>query len=206
MTEVRPISRDECSDLLLNVHYAKRWPSISHAYGLFREGALQGVVTYGCPPSAPLRRGVAGDAYIKHVVELNRLALYQNRKNDASLLISRSLRLMRLRGNYIVVSFADTSMGHVGVVYQAAGFGYHGLSAKRTDWKVRGMEHLHGQTVADEFRGQPNRASLMRQKYGERFYLKPRPRKHRYIKVIGSRGFRAHAQRAIKYPREEYPK
>jgi len=45
----------------------------------------------------------------------------------------------------------------------------------------------------------------MRDRYGGDFYLAPRPRKHRYIKIIGSRGFRAKAARAIKYEKMPYP-
>lgn len=110
---------------------------------------MVGCVTYGTPPSAPLKRGVAGDKYKANVIELNRLCLLDNLSGEASRLVGGSLKL--LSGNFIVVSFADTSQGHNGIVYQACNFTYHGLSAKRTDWKVKGKEHLHGQTIADEF-------------------------------------------------------
>jgi hypothetical protein len=73
------------------------------------------------------------------------------------------------------------------------------LSAKRTDWKVKGKEHLHGQTIADEFRGVKNRAQAMRDKYGDDFYLKPRPRKHRYIYIVGSKGFKKFVMSRLKY-------
>lgn len=179
MYEVKRIMRNDCAQLVLEVHYAKRWPSITYAFGLFRDGELVGCVTYGTPPSAPLRAGVAGKQNINKVMELNRLVLRDNLKNEASMLVGRSLRM--LPRCLFVVSFADTEQGHKGFVYQACNFKYFGLSAKRTDWKIKGMEHLHGQTVADEFRGKPNRAQLMREKYGDAFYLKDRPRKHRYI-------------------------
>ena len=202
---VERISREATKPFLLGIHYAGRMCSISQAFGLFRDGGLEGVVTYGTPPSSTLRRGIAGDDYIKNVVELNRLCLKSNIKGDASFLVSHSLRM--LQGDLIVVSFADTSMGHTGIVYQASNFSYHGLSAKRTDWAVRGKEHLHGQTIADEFRGcEGKRSDIMRQKYGDDFYLKPRPRKHRYVRVIGSRKFVKNANKAIKYIRCPYPK
>jgi hypothetical protein len=200
---VRRITRAECERLVVGVHYAHRWPSISHAFGLFRDGALVGCVTYGTPASSPLRNGIAGAEFAGSVLELNRLVLDHNIKNDASMLVSASLRM--IGGDHIVISFADTEQGHRGVVYQACSFTYHGLSAKRTNWAVRGMEHLHGITIADEFRGVANRAQAMRDKYGDDFYLAPRPRKHRYIKIIGSRGFRAKAERAIRYERMPYP-
>ena len=179
-------------------------PSITHAFGLFVDGEIEGVITYGTPPSANLRRGVAGDEYIPNVIELNRLCLKNNRKGDASFLIGKSLKM--IEGNWIIVSFADTSQNHKGVVYQATNFRYYGLSAKRTDWKVKGKEHLHGQTIADEFRGKPNRANLMREKYGSDFYLAPRPRKHRYIIAVGSKGFKRKVYNSIKYTEEGYPK
>lgn len=204
MVDVKRVTRQQCSNFILNIHYAKRFPSVSFAFGLFVYGKLEGVVTYGTPPSAPLRRGVCGDSFKTNVIELNRLVLMNNERNHASMLVGRSMRMMR--GDHIIISYADTSQGHVGYIYQATNFIYCGLSAKRTDWKIKGKEHLHGQTVADEFRGQPNRSTLMREKYGENFYLSDRPRKHRYVKIIGSRRFRKAARAALVYPVSDYPK
>lgn len=202
--EVKKVSRSECEDYILHIHYAKRWPSISYAYGLFVGGEICGVVTYGTPSSSPLRKGVAGEKFAGNVLELNRLCLKYNRKNEASYLVSKSLKM--LPKDKIIVSFADSSQGHVGYVYQACNFTYHGLSAKRTDWKIKGKEHLHGQTVADEFRGCKNRAEKMREKYGDDFYLAPRPRKYRYIYIHGTRAFKREVSKSIKYKKEEYPK
>ena len=194
---VKPVSRSDCEPFILGIHYAKRWPSISYSFGLFDGDEVIGVVTYGTPPSAPLRRGIAGDEHIGDVLELNRLCLKYNRKNEASRLVSSSLRM--LPKGKIIISFADISQGHNGCVYRASNFTYHGLSAKRTDWKVRGMEHLHGQTIADEFRGCKNRAKAMREKYGDRFYLEDRPRKHRYIYVTGGKKEKKRLRSSIKY-------
>jgi hypothetical protein len=203
LTVIRRVTRAECERLVVGVHYAHRWPSITYAFGLFRDDVLVGCVTYGTPASSTLRNGIAGEDFAASVLELNRLVLDHNIKNDASMLVSGSLRL--IGGDHIVISFADTEQGHRGIVYQASNFSYHGLSAKRTDWKVRGMEHLHGITIADQFRGVANRAQAMRDKYGDDFYLAPRPRKHRYIKIVGSKGFKVKAAKAIKYERMPYP-
>ena len=204
MYYVKAISRNDCEPYIIGIHYAHRWPSISYSYGLFLNEDLCGVVTYGTPPSSTLKKGIAGDNYKQDILELNRLCLLNNLKNEASFLIAGSLNL--LPKNKIIISFADSSQGHLGTVYQAANFTYHGLSAKRTDWKVRGKEHLHGQTIADEFRGVKNRAKAMRDKYGDDFYLESRPRKHRYIYVIGSKTYKKKARKEIRYKQEGYPK
>lgn len=201
---IKPVTRAECEPFVIGIHYAHRWPSISYAYGLFDGDELVGVVTYGTPPSAPMKRGVAGDEMKGDVLELNRLCLKYNKPNQASNLISKSLKM--LPKGKIVISFADISQGHNGCVYRASNFGYYGLSAKRTDWKVKGKEHLHGQTIADEFRGVKNRAQAMRDKYGDDFYLAPRPRKHRYIFVTGPKTQKKAITKKIKYKLEVFKK
>jgi len=204
--ELRVVERADYASLILDVHYAGRWPSVSYGFGLFTEGTLEGVCTFGTPASAPLRAGLAGVEYVSKVLELNRLVLRENHRNDASWLVSASLRALKTLGSFIVISFADTEQHHVGVVYQACGFSYRGLSAKRTDWKIRGQEHLHGQTIADRYRGVKNRAAAIRADFGDDFYLAPRPRKHRYVKILGNKPFVRDATAALRYPEEPYPK
>ena len=201
--KVKVVTRLDCQPYILGIHYAKRFPSVSYAYGLFLYGEMVGCVTYGTPASPPLRNGLAGKENSSSVLELNRLCLRYNLKNEASKLVGGSIRM--LPKEKIIISFADTEQGHNGIVYQACNFTYHGLSAKRTDWKVRGKEHLHGQTIADEFRGMKNRAQAMRDKYGDDFYLHPRSRKHRYIFLHGSKLWKKRMRQNLKYPQLEFP-
>ena len=204
-TELRiaPVPTKEVEPWLLARHYAKRMCPISYAFGAYRGSVLVGVVTYGTPASAPLRAGICGDEWADKVLELNRLCC-ENTANVASVLVGRSLRLLPKPS--VVVSYADTAQGHVGYIYQATNFIYTGLSAKRTDWKIKGREHLHGATVADESRGQANRAEWMRAKYGDDFYLADRPRKHRYVFPCGTAKQRAQIRAALRYAMEPYPK
>lgn len=203
MLEVKPIKAIETEPWLLEKHYARRMCPISHAFGLYLNGVLVGVVTYGVPSSSPLRSGICGPEYKDMVFELNRLCC-ESIKNYASVLIAKSLSM--LPKPCIVVSYADIAQGHVGYVYQATNWIYTGLSAKRTDWKIKGMEHLHGATIADISRGQKNRAEFMREKFGDDFYLSDRSRKHRYIFMIGSRKQKQEFMSKLRYQIEKYPK
>jgi hypothetical protein len=200
---VNSIPAKEAEPWLLGKHYAKRMCPISYAFGAWRDSILVGVVTYGTPVSSNLRDGVCGKEWSASVLELNRLCC-ENSKNVASTLVGRSLRLLPKPS--VVVSYADTAQGHVGYIYQATNFIYTGLSAKRTDWKIKGREHLHGATVADESRGQENRAEWMRAKYGDDFYLEDRPRKHRYVYPCGNKKQRDAMRAALRYAVEPYPK
>lgn len=200
---VAAIKPSESHWLLLNKHYAKRLPVIQFAYGLWRDGHLAGVVTYGPPAASPVRTGMLGPDCAHLVIELNRLCLDENVPHMASHLVGRSLRL--LPKPKAVISYADTAQGHMGTIYQAANFLYCGLSAKRTDWALRGADGAHGQSIADTMRGVPDRAAAMRARYGEDFYLSPRSRKHRYVYLAGSKRQRRDMLAALRYQIEPYP-
>ena len=203
MIEIKPIKPYQTHEWLLKKHYARRLCPISYAFGAYIDGVLKGIVTYGTPVSSNLRDGICGIAYSNTVLELNRLCC-EAIKNLASMLVSRSLKMLPKPS--IIVSYADTEQGHIGYVYQACNFIYTGLSAKRTDWKLKGFEHLHGATVADMSRGQENRAQYMRDKFGDDFYLQERSRKHRYIFFTGSKKQIKDMKLSLLYKQEPYPK
>ena len=127
--KVLPIKNEESYEWLLKKHYAKRIPQIMFAFGLYESDELLGVVTYGIPASPSLCMGICGKDYSAKVLELNRVCLLNNDKNQASFLVANSIKL--LPKPTIVVSYADTNKGHVGYVYQATNFIYTGLSAIR---------------------------------------------------------------------------
>ena len=132
--KVLQIKPEETYPWLLKKHYAKRVPQIMFAFGLYDDADLVGVVTYGIPASPSLCMGICGKEYSDKVLELNRLCLEDNYKNQASFLVANSIKL--LPKPTIVVSYADTAQGHVGYVYQATNFLYTGLSANRVDWET----------------------------------------------------------------------
>ena len=72
---VRRISYNDTKPFLLGIHYARRMPNITDAFGLFIGGDLVGVVTYGIPASLPLCIGLAGRENKDRVKELNRLVI-----------------------------------------------------------------------------------------------------------------------------------
>jgi hypothetical protein len=182
--DVKPIKTFETKPWLLNRHYAKRLPSISYAFGLFDKGSLVGVCTYGSPASPSLCVGVCGEEYRDKVVELNRLVIDSSEPNGASILVSRSLKLLPKPS--IVVSYADTAQGHVGYVYQSTNFLYTGATAERTD--MGGEEGKHSRHAKDP---------------SIRVF---RSSKHRYITFTGSKSQKRFLKNKLNYSIEAYPK
>jgi hypothetical protein len=192
------IPYDEAMKIVIREHYLHRKAPCSVAFGLHLGGCIKGVVCYGTPSSAPLRRGIAGIENAGNVVELTRLWICDSvPKNGESFLIGRTIKSC---GKEIVVSFAEIDQGHVGTVYQATNWLYTGLSAKRTNWTIEGVSK-HCQTLADKYT-----AAQIRAEYGDRFSLKPRPRKHRYVYINAKGKRRESLISSLLYKIEPYPK
>lgn len=186
---VRRIDYDETKPFILGIHYARRMPCITDAFGLFIDSQIVGVVTYGIPVSNTLCTGLAGEKNKYDVRELNRLVLLPeyNGKNYASYLVSHSLKM--LPNHTFVVSYADTAWSHVGYIYQATNFLYTGLSAKRTDiFSPNGKHarHLEKNTHIE-----------IRQ---------TRSLKHRYVYLVGNRRTKKQMLKELNYEIKPYPK
>lgn len=198
--KVLPIKNEEAYPWLLQKHYAKRIPQIMYAFGLYSdENRLIGVVTYGIPASPSLCSGICGKEYSEKVLELNRLCLENNSKNESSFLVSNSIKMLPKPS--IIVSYADTAQGHVGYVYQATNFLYTGLSAYRVDWTVKGLEHKHSKTLSNGMT-----LESIKEKYGDDFYYAIRSRKHRYIFFHGSKTDKKVMRSKLNYDVLPYPK
>ena len=195
---IKQVSYKQAMQIVVKNHYLHRRAPCSIAFGLFLGDEIKGVVCYGTPSSAPLRSGIAGPEYALDVVELTRLWVCDSvPKNGESFLIGRTISLA---GKDIVVSFAEADQGHVGTVYQATNWIYTGLSAKRSNWTVDGVSK-HCQTLADKYT-----ADEIRAEYGDRFSLKDRPRKHRYIFINAKGKRRKQIIESLRYKQQQYPK
>ncbi len=183
--DILRVSYEETKPFILDIHYAKRMPSITHAFGLYRGHSLIGVVTYGSPASPALCKGIAGEKNKHHVLELNRLVLKENKKNQASILIGASLKL--LPKPKIIVSYADTAQNHLGIVYQATNFMFTGTSKPRTD--MAGKDGKHS-----------------RHHLGDTTNRVDRSAKHRYIYLLGGKTWKKNMLKELSYQPLDYPK
>ena len=183
--KVLPINNFEVEPWLLEKHYAKRMCPISFAFGLYDDDKLVGVVTYGMPASPNLCMGVCGLDYKDKVLELNRLCLNDGVRNGASFLVSKSLQM--LPRPTIVVSYADTAMGHVGYIYQASNFLFTGTTKERTDMAGEDGKHSRHSFGISEIR--INRSA-----------------KHRYVYFVGSKSQKNNLLKQLNYDVLPYPK
>jgi len=199
--EVRQIEYQTAMAIVIERHYLHRKAPCSFAFGMFDKATdeIVGVVIYGVPASSTLLRGICGDDESKNVYELTRLWIDDAvPKNGESFLIGNTIKKL---DRQIIVSYADSSQQHIGVVYQATNFIYTGLSSKFRDPKVRGLEGQHHATYAN---GLTNAQVI--EKFGDRVYWVERARKHRYIYFNAKGRRRKELESKLRYKVLPYPK
>jgi hypothetical protein len=184
---IEPIGKATASEVVVTHHYLHRPPPISYSFGLYQDHELGGVVTFGTPPSRHLQQGVCPEDPSR-VIELNRLWVADVLpRNTESWFVSRALHLLP---PFLVISYADTSKGHMGYVYRALNFHYAGWT-DRERAKPR-VDYLSptGLHSRDAFRKGEGRASVK----------VPRPPKVKYWTATGDRRERRDLTRACCWP------
>ena len=160
--------------------------------------------------SSTLINGSFNGLYQDNFMELNRLVITDNsEKNVLSFFVSQTLK--KLQKPSVVVSYADSSQHHHGYIYQATNWIYTGLSTKFKDYAVVGLEHMHHSSIEDSVgrydkNKNINKHDLLKEKYGDRLYIKERARKHRYFYVLGNKKQKKEMIKNLAYTVEPYPK
>lgn len=210
---VSPIPFSDTKEWILKKHYAHRIPSVSFAFGLFDDNMLVGVCTYGHPVTGSVKK-MLGDEYYNSLLELNRLVVNDNLpKNTLSWFVAQTFKL--LPKPVPIVSYADTAYNHHGYIYQATNWIYTGTSEPFTDYKVKGYENLHNQSICDmvgradenENVSGKSRYKLLVEKFGaDNVYKVERSLKHRYFMFLGNKREVRRMMNALHYKIKPYPK
>ena len=185
-------SYSEIQRLIETKHYLKRRPQVTDSFALYdRETRnIVGALTIGKPASNSQCVGVCGAEAKKYVYELNRLYVEDGVDFPESKFISASISLFqRTFGNAILVSYADTDMGHVGAIYQASNWLYTGKTPSRTDKFVPEGKHSRHYD-----KDQDNSVRVVRSS------------KHRYVMFVGTKGFKKWCMARLQYKEADYPK
>lgn len=210
--DIRPIDYEDCKEWFLYKHYAHRIPSVSYCFGLYRDGILEGVCSFGHPMAMPLIKGAFGGEYQDCFYELNRLCVNDGlQRNVLSHFVGTCLKM--LPKPMVIVSYADSSRNHHGYIYQATNWIYTGLSSPFMDYMVRGYEDMHGASIMDMVgrsdgkNGHIDKVKALKEKFGaENVYQVERARKHRYFYLLGSKTERRRMSQRLTYRSLPYPK
>lgn len=188
------IQKRQCKSWLLHKHYARRVPSIVHAFGLFDNRLPIGICTFGIGANGNLNE-LGGF----QCIELNRLCVNANLPANAlSFFVASCLKM--LPAPKIVISYADTGAGHHGYIYQATNWIYTGLSGGDYEFIKNGNQY-HRKTLFDMF-GSGNLTNAVANGFQ---VVKVAP-KHRYMMFIGDKRQKMVMKKSLPFKQEPYPK
>tara|TARA_R110002012_G_scaffold218422_2_gene389736 strand:- start:3459 stop:4403 length:945 start_codon:yes stop_codon:yes gene_type:complete len=163
---VLSIKKELCKEWLLYKHYAKRVPSISFSFGLFKNEILVGVITFGMPPSSTLASSICGEKYKDIVLELNRLVVNDGLdKNALSYFVSNSIN--QLPKPNIIVSFSDNNMNHNGYIYQATNFIFTGQTSNDSMYIDKDGKEFHFRNLGHYQKNNRLNVSLIKRRLNE---------------------------------------
>lgn len=141
---------EEANALVMRYHYSGRKPSAVVVCGtMHQSGGLfgdSGPAVAACMLSWPPTR------WSEEVLELIRLVRVPEFDGPLTPLISATCKWAnRLKVCDLVVSFADSTAGHHGGIYQAASWNYHGKRETRMDGVVVAGKFVPGRMANDRW-------------------------------------------------------
>jgi len=191
---VEEVSYADVKNVLAETHYIGRPGSTSIRLGLWLDGELSGVLTYGTIPR-PNSRAICGPEHAHRVLELTRLGLYESAPpNSESRFISASFRYLAAHRPdiAILITYADGRHGHVGTIYQATNWLYTGASTGDVVYLCDDGRILHPRTVG--WHDLPSGRWI------------PAGNKYRYVYILGSATQRRMLRKSLRWPALPYPK
>lgn len=158
---------------MIRRHYIGRWPGVCVLIlALKRQGAALGVIVFALPPRETAKR------YGGITWELARLWLDDSVPTNAeTYLIGRAIRYIKRNHAEVrcLVSYADPSAGHSGIIYKAANWAYDG----RTDQERKTPRFDYADAITGKRYSRrshvPEDATIVRV---------PRVSKHRFIYLL----------------------
>lgn len=145
--EIRPVTKDELDtskDHILNQHYIRRWPkAVQATLGVFKNGKQIGTLLYGIGTRAQSSREIFQNADGTPTIQNNQMwelqrvftddSAKKETPNLGSMVISRANDWIRQNAKTkdgkpvkAIISYADSSAGHKGSVYQSTNATYLG--------------------------------------------------------------------------------
>ena len=129
--KIKPINAESARKYIATYHYSKTLPdSTKYIYAGFLGDSIAGIICYGMGASKNQYTALIPNIKEGQYLELTRLWSHDNMPhNTESKIISESLKSLPKQYK-LIISFADPSKGHLGIIYQATNWYYCGMSNK----------------------------------------------------------------------------
>jgi len=152
---VEPCERKEIRDFIEKWHYSHNINGLlsQYCFKLMDGDTMVGAMIYGGLGMANCWKKYAENK--KDIIELRRLCCIDDTpKNTESYFIGKTLKwLLKNTSIKKVISYADNTYGHRGVIYQASNFKHLGKTAKGRVIMWQGKRY-HDKTIRTKYKGE----------------------------------------------------
>ena len=200
---VGPASMRDVREFARRYHYTGMEGSAAWRWGLWYGPVLHGVVAYN-NGTRGMGAAALGEEHAAKAWHMGRLILSDaSPRNSESRLISGSLHAIeRERPDvWIVVTYADEEVGHIGTIYQATNAIYTGTTDETSG--TAGLSYVNDAGQRRSWRS--IRETGRKEVTGWRLSTGSKP-KHRYVYILGSKTQRRQRMKLLRYPVLPYPK
>lgn len=134
--KVKRINCETAKEYICKNHYSHGCHNAPYpCYALYDNEYMIGCLMFATPCSENVRASIFGEEYKDNVIELHRLHILDlTPRNTESWFISRCVKLLLedRPQTWAIISFSDTTEGHVGTIYKASNFMFLGTTSKAT--------------------------------------------------------------------------
>jgi len=152
--KIEPCERNEIRDFIEKWHYSKNINGLisDYCFKLLDGNELIGAMIYGRIAMAGVWKKYSDNE--SELTELRRLCCIDDTpKNTESYFIGGTLRWLKKNTNIKrVVSYADETYGHSGVIYKASNFTHNGMTAPGRVIMYQGKRY-HDKTIRTKYKG-----------------------------------------------------
>lgn len=147
--------RNEIKNFIENWHYSQNINGLKsdYCFKLLDGKTIIGAIIYGGVAMPNVWKKYVGNEL--ELLELRRLCCIDNTpKNTESYFIGSTLRWLKKNTNVKrIISYADTTYNHEGIVYKASNFKHYGMTAKGRVIIYNGKRY-HDKTIRTKYKGE----------------------------------------------------
>lgn len=183
----------------INFHYAKSVPAVQYAFNVYEDNEWCGCILYSSGANNHI--ACPFDLGQGEVIELVRVALNGKQKHTSECVAASLKELHKVAPQIkIVVSYADTDQGHMGIIYQATNWIYIGMGEPVHCFIIRGKK-THFKSIYSKY-GFVNLEWIRKNVDPNAQDFKPKG-KHKYIFVFDKKLRKEWTKKALPYPKKD---
>jgi hypothetical protein len=181
----KKVDNNFAKDFMIKHHYSHSCNLGIISYAFYYEGEIASVIVFSRPSGKNLAKSIWEDGNDYNTLELIRLFSFDYcPKNTESYCISQSIKQLKIDVPDVkmLVSYADSSAGHIGYIYQSSNWIYIGIGSNERKIFIDGKRQ-HRRSLYRKYG--TSSLEILKKQFGDRLQVsEDRFVKNKYIYIV----------------------